>query len=101
MTISSKEAIALPFIDAAILLDQAKQRNDIDLMVGTLDSAISLWFDTKCNIDQESNKTTVDFMDKAIKFMMRATLINEPNDSLLDHLVSLNFNMSEMILQSA
>ena len=105
-TLSQQEEMAFPFIEAAIGIDTAKQRpDDKDLLVKVLDNNVSLWLYFKNLLTQDENglsRDTQAFLIQASEFMIKAAqlLLNQVDDELMNRLITLNLNMSELLLQN-
>ncbi len=101
-----QEQVAYPFLEAAVRIDTAKQNpTDKALLSRVLDDNVALWLFFKnllLNSDEEIAADTKSFLVQASEFMIKAAqlLQTEVDDELMGRLVSLNLNMSELLLQS-
>lgn len=101
-----QEQVAYPFLEAAVRIDTAKQNpTDKELLARVLDDNVALWLFFKnllLNSTDEVAADTKNFLIQASEFMIKAAqlLLHEVDDELMGRLVSLNLNMSELLLQS-
>lgn len=104
-TLTPEEQMAFPFLEAAIRIDAAKQNpNDRDLLTQVMDDNVALWLYLKNLLVHSGdgiNEETKGFLFQASEFMIKAAqiLLTHVDDDLMDRLVSLNLNMSELLLQ--
>ncbi|PWR19781.1 hypothetical protein [Zavarzinia compransoris] len=96
------EEKAFPFLQQAVLLDQARAA------LATLDKALALNADLWLKLSGEAAASglpaeTVDFVNRTATFTAKAaaSLKAEVNDEVISKLIALNFNMSERILESS
>jgi len=95
------EESAFPFLQQAVLLDQARSA------LATLDKALALNADLWLKLSGEVTARampaeTIDFINRMATFTAKtvAAFKGEVNDELLNKLIALNLNMSERILES-
>lgn len=95
------EEQAFPFLQQALLLDQARAA------LATLDKALALNADLWLKLSGEAAvkglpAETIDFVNRMATFTAQtaAALKGEVSDDLLNKLIALNLNMSEKILES-
>ena len=103
---STQEQFALPFLYSAVRIDQACQNGfSLCQLDPVLDRNVALWLYFKNLMQHTEPEIAVEFMPflvRASKFMVSAaTLLRlEADEELLSHVVSINLNMSELLLRS-
>jgi hypothetical protein len=103
---TTQEQAALPFLFAALQIDQAIQHETAsDYINAALDHNVALWLYFKNLMQHTDPGVAAEFMPflvRASKFMVSAaTLLRlEADKELLSHVVSINLNMSELLLRS-
>lgn len=104
-TLTPEEQMAFPFLKAAIRIDSAKQNpTDKDLLAQVMDDNVALWLYLKnllASSGEDINEDTRKFLVQASEFMIKAAqiLLSQVDEDLMDRLVSLNLNMSELLLK--
>ncbi len=105
-SLSPQEQVAFPFLEAAVRIDTAKQNlSDKDLLIQVLDDNVALWLYFKnllLGTDQEIAEETKNFLIQASEFMVKSAqlLQREVDEDLISRLVTINLNMSELLLQA-
>ena len=105
-SLSPQEQVAFPFLEAAVRIDTAKQNlSDKDLLVQVLDDNVALWLYFKnllLGTEQEIAEETKNFLIQASEFMVKSAqlLQREVDEDLISRLVTINLNMSELLLQA-
>ncbi len=105
--LTENEEMAYPFLESAVRLDQALQdpSNDVNLCEA-LDNNVALWLllknhfmNTNLDVPQEMLTHVIQLSNFAIK---AAISIQQSYDHrLLEHLINMNLNMSEIQLSAA
>ncbi|MCF4166598.1 hypothetical protein L2U69_13170 [Zavarzinia compransoris] len=95
------EESAFPFLQSAVLLDQAR------MALATLDKALGVNAEMWLRLSDEAAARglpveTVDFVNRTTTFVAKvaAALRADVDDQLIQKLIDLNLNMSERILES-
>jgi len=104
--LTPQEQVAFPFLEAAVRIDNAKQNlQDKELLSRVLDDNVALWLYFKnllLNTREGVANETKAFLVQASEFMIKAAQVlqRECDEELMSRLVSLNLNMSELLLKS-
>lgn len=100
------EQLAFPFIKSAIQIDAAKQDpSNREALVSVLENNVALWMFMKNYLTENFRDVPEDtrkFLVQMSEFMVKAALFlqENPNENLMDRLVTINLNMSERILEN-
>ncbi|MDD3445962.1 MAG: hypothetical protein PHS60_11155 [Zavarzinia sp.] len=103
--LSPREEAAYPFLECAVLLDNARKGTPVVQLADALDVNAMRW-QTVANRAMgrggELPRSTADFFSRASRFMVEAarTLRDQPNDEVIDVMINMNLNMSETILNA-
>lgn len=101
--LSPREEAAYPFLECAVLLDNARKTEPAVQLADALDVNALRW-QTVANRALGRNRDlpggTADFFGRASRFMVEAarTMRQRPDDDVIDMMISMNLNMSETIL---
>ncbi len=104
--LSPQEQVAFPFLEAAVRIDSAKQNlDDRELLARVLDDNVALWLYFKnllLSAEEDIAAETKTFLVQASEFMVKAAqlLQHETDEELISRLVTINLNMSELLLQA-
>lgn len=103
--LSPQEELAFPFLEAAIGIDTAKQQpDDAELLGKVLDNNVALWLYFKNLLTASEAGLPMEtqvFLIQASEFMIKAAqlLLTHVDEELMNRLITLNLNMSELLLQ--
>ncbi|MDD3445586.1 MAG: hypothetical protein PHS60_09260 [Zavarzinia sp.] len=99
--LNQAEESAFPFLQNAVLLDQARQA------LATLDKALGLNAEMWLRLSDDAAARglpaeTIDFVNRTTTFAAKVAkaLRSEVDDDLIQKLIALNLNMSERILEA-
>lgn len=101
--LTALEEAAFPFLECAVLLDQARKPQPKVQLADALDVNAARW-QTVANRAMVRGRqlpaTTSEFFSRASRFMVEAarTLRSAPDDKVIDMMIDMNLNMSETIL---
>lgn len=101
--LSPREEAAFPFLQQAILLDQAREA--LAILDKALDTNAALWLrlsEQAVLSGSALSAEAIDFINRTATFTAKVakSLQGDIDNQLIDKLVSLNLNMSETILKA-
>ncbi|MBI1207952.1 MAG: hypothetical protein GC191_11775 [Azospirillum sp.] len=100
------EQVAFPFLEAAVCIDAAKQHpENRDALIAMLDRNVSLWMFLRSYVEMNHDVLSEDirkFLVQISDFMMKSAIVlqDQPDDDLVQKIIEMNLNMSEIILKS-
>ncbi|MFA5121679.1 hypothetical protein [Zavarzinia sp.] len=101
--LSALEEAAYPFLECAVLLDNARKEDHVIQLADALDINAARW-QTVANraADRAPGLPTgtADFFNRAGRFMVEAarTMRTNPDQNVIEMMINMNLNMSETIL---
>ncbi len=101
--LSAREEAAYPFLECAVMLDNARKGEPTIQLADALDVNAARW-QTIANRavvrGRQLPPTTSEFFSRASRFMVEAarTLRQQPDDNVIELMIHMNLNMSETIL---
>jgi len=104
-SLSPAEQIAFPFLESAVLIDNAKQDpHNRSALLAVLDRNVSLWLYLRSQVEHNPESLPPDlgpFLVQISEFLIKSLVVleDQADEELLQKIIQLNLNMSELILK--